>query len=66
MTRVAIDFESNPKMLDIKPFNELPISGQVTATVVINGNMVAVGGLDKEVRKAGPSEDVGKEMLLFL
>lgn len=50
VTRVAIDFESNPKMLDIKPFNELPISGQVTATVVINGNMVAVGGLDKEIR----------------
>lgn len=48
VTRVTIDFET--KHMDIKAFNELSISGQVTASVLLSNGMVAVGGLDKEVR----------------
>ena len=48
MTRVTIDFES--KHMDIKAFNELSISGQVTASVLLSNGTIAVGGLDKEVR----------------
>eukprot|EP00520_Triparma_pacifica_P006106 CAMPEP_0118653282 /NCGR_PEP_ID=MMETSP0785-20121206/11752_1 /TAXON_ID=91992 /ORGANISM="Bolidomonas pacifica, Strain CCMP 1866" /LENGTH=788 /DNA_ID=CAMNT_0006545823 /DNA_START=153 /DNA_END=2515 /DNA_ORIENTATION=- len=48
VTKVTVDFET--KDLNIQPFNELPISGQVTASVFLGDGVMAVGGLDKEIR----------------